>query len=394
MRSSCRCLRFWLASVGACFVLVCLAAGERQAASRFRYRETSWGKGALSYTGSIPVLRVEGTPEEIGAQVAHVAARHAPRLLHYPRDLLHALKLEPLWPTLVAAGKGLLERFPAEHRRELEAMAQAGLDRDLLVVGNTMFDIKKLFGCSALVVEPSRSRTGTLLFGRNLDFPTLGYLHQYTLVTVYKPRGKRAFASVGFPGLIGCLSGINDAGLALAINEVYQAADGSPAFDPQGTPYALIYRRLLEECASVEEALRSLAAFRHATMTHLTLCDARSAVIVELTPRSLVVRRSEDGLHMCTNHFLSGALAVSGVRPPYRSAERLEALRYACRFDRLGLNDIAAVLHRAHHGPFTLQTMVFEPARLRLYLAFGECPASALPLECLDLAPWLTSRSQ
>ena len=53
-------------------------------------------------------------------------------------------------------------------------MKQSGVDRDLLIVGNTMFDVKKIGGCSTLIVEPDRSATGGPLFGRNLDFPTLG----------------------------------------------------------------------------------------------------------------------------------------------------------------------------------------------------------------------------
>src|SRR5205085_6318195 len=106
-----------------------------------------------------------------------------------------------------------------------------------------------------------RSATGQPLFGRNLDYPTLGFLHEYTLVTVYRPTGKHAFVSIGFPGFIGCLSGMNDAGLTIAILEVYQTRDESPAFDAQGTPFALCFRRVLEECSTAAEAealLRSM----------------------------------------------------------------------------------------------------------------------------------------
>jgi len=37
----------------------------------------------------------------------------------------------------------------------------------------------------------------------------------------------------------------------------------------------------------------------------------------------------------------------------------------------------------------TLQTMIFEPATLKLHLAIGACPSSAEPLKTLDLAPLL-----
>jgi predicted choloylglycine hydrolase len=74
------------------------------------------------------------------------------------------------------------------------------------------------------------------------------------LVTVYRQRGKHAFASIGFPGLIGCASGINERGLAVAWLDASSTRDGSPAFNPTGTPLVCCFRRILEECATVEEA--------------------------------------------------------------------------------------------------------------------------------------------
>ena len=45
------------------------------------------------------------------------------------------------------------------------------------------------------------------------------------------------------------------------------------------------------------------------------------------------------------------------------------------------------IVDAANQGKFTLQTMIFEPAALKLHLAIGECPSSALPLKELDLKP-------
>ena len=98
------------------------------------------------------------------------------------------------------------------------------------------------FGCSSMIVEASRSSTGGPLFGRNLDFYTLGILDKYGLVTVHRPKGKHAFASIGFPGIFGCISGINDAGLALAVHEVFLSKDKAPMFNPKGMPYTMCFR--------------------------------------------------------------------------------------------------------------------------------------------------------
>src|SRR5207248_2021824 len=161
----------------------------------------------------LPVLCVAGTPEEIGDQVGALAVGPGQRILGYPRELLQHIHLGLLWWPLVKAGDHMVEHFPADYRAELEATVRSAKGpREPIVAGNTLFDLKKILACSALLVEPPRSATSGPLLGRNLDYPTLGYVHHYSLVSVYKPCGaKHAFASVGFPGMVGCLSGMNDA---------------------------------------------------------------------------------------------------------------------------------------------------------------------------------------
>jgi hypothetical protein len=368
-----------------CLVALVLILGSLVPAARadqpFRYPEGRHGKGELRYINGLPVLSVEGTPEEIGEQTAALTARPAVRLLEYPRAFLRSQGLEATWPALLLMSRSMVPRFPPRYLRELEAGVKAsGVSRDLVVLANTVFDIKKLAGCSALLVDPKRSATHAPLFGRNLDFPTLGYLQEYTLVAVVRPEDRHAFASVGFPGLMGCLSGMNDAGLALAILEVRESRDGSPKFDPRGVPYALCFRRILEECTTVDEAERLLRSLKRTTPLNLAICDARGGAVFEVTPRNLVVRRSEEGLCACTNHFRSPALAMS-LRCP-----RYDALEQSRRFATLGLAEVQARLHAANQGPLTMQTMIFEPAARRLHLAIGSCPSTALPLRTLDLA--------
>ncbi len=162
-----------------------------------------------------------------------------------------------------------------------------------MTVSNTFFDLKNTFECSALMVEASRSATGGVLFGRNLDYPSMGYIHEHTLVTVYRPTGKHAFVSVGFPGLVGVLSGMNDAGLCLAVLEVYDAKDGEPRFDGQGVPYALCHRRLLEECTTIAEAKKLLESMPRTSLLNLAVADRTGTAVFEVTPKQVVhaVRR-------------------------------------------------------------------------------------------------------
>jgi predicted choloylglycine hydrolase len=218
------------------------------------------------------------------------------------------------------------------------------------------------------------------LFARNLDCPTLGYLHEYSLVTVYRQPGKRTFASVGFPGLVGCLSGMNDAGLALAMAEVYQAADDSPGLSFSGVPYAALFRELLETCATVSEAEALLRRRPRAVMTNLMLCDTQDALLIESTPTSFVVRRPRDGLLAATNHFRAEALQT------FTDCARYDALTVPVTADpTLGVSGLFARLHAASQGDRTLQSMVFDPTARVLHLAIGATPSSALTPVALSL---------
>jgi hypothetical protein len=370
------------------FVLPLCAAA--QAGEPFHYQEARHGGGELKTVNGLPVLFVRGSPEQIGEQVAVLAAKQGKRIFDYPWDFLSAYRSQFLWPYLVRQGEQMVERFPATYRTELETLVKtSGIDRGRVVAGNTMFDLKKMVACSALVVEADRSATRGPLLGRNLDYASFGYAQQYSLVTVYRPAGKRAFASVGFPGLVGCLSGMNDAGLALAVLEIFAVKDPTEKFDPSGTPYALCYRRILEECATVDEAEALLRGMKRTTTTSLAICDKKGGAVLEITPKSVIRRPPVAGFCACTNHFCTEPLKTDRPSNFASSQVRFATLQNACEAapPRITLEDLHRHLDSVNLGKMSLQTMIFEPDALTLHLAIGEVPSTKLPLRTLELGP-------
>jgi isopenicillin-N N-acyltransferase like protein len=347
----------------------------------FRYPEAKHGKGELRYVNHLPVAAVAGTPEEIGEQVGVLVLKPTADLRNSVKDFLRTINLENAYPLLVRTGSFLLPQFPPHHRKELDAAAKAsGFDRDLMVFANTVFDVANVVGCSTLIVEPSRSKTGAVIFGRNLDYPPFGRMHEYPVVTVYRPRGKHAFAAINFPGLVGCVSGMNDAGLAVTWNMVNESKDGGK-FDPLGVPRVLLLRRVLEECTTVVEAEKLIRSVRRTGLAALTVCDKEGGAVFEVTSKTVRVRRSTEGLCACTNHFRTEELATS------TRCHRFDTLLKSWDMPKIGVADVSKQLHAVNQGRNTIQTMVFEPAALRLHLAFGSGPASALPLRALELGP-------
>jgi hypothetical protein len=364
-------------------VLALGAAVAAGAAETAAFRPATAEGAELKLVGDLAVLTLQGSPDKMGRQSAALTGDAMKRVAEFPRLLVMLMGRQGEWAKHAGNSRAMFEQFPADHRQELDACAAAaGMDREKLVILNTILDVYGGFGCSSLIAEGRRSATGAPLFGRNVDFP-LSALSKLNLVTVYRPEKKHAFAAVGYPGLLGVVSGMNDQGLALAVHGVFSAGRGGTSFDVKGVPCTMLCRHVLEECATVEEAEKLLKQSKHTTALCVVLCDRTRGAVVEVSPGGTAARASEDGLCACTNHFRAGRRIAAEVCPRYAT------LRQAARQDKLRLEDIARKLHEVNQGAMTVQTMVFAPASLELHLAAGSCPASALPLKRLAMGPLL-----
>ncbi len=366
-----------------------LAAGPRaaSAAEPFTFEPATHGQGSLSRIGSVPVLVVRGTPAEMGDQLGALLAAPLAQLAARQADLLGGFGLQAAPAVLLKVGTLMASQFPADHLAELKAASKSsGVSYDFLLLGNVLYDFSKIGGCSVLMVDRQHSASGEILFGRNMDFPTFGFLDRCSLLVIYVPNGKHAFASVTFPGFFGCISGMNDAGLAIAQLEVNEAKDGSTRFTPAGTPLALCFRRVLEECETVDQAEKLLGSLKRTSMCNLAICDRRETAVLEITTQSIVRRRAEGGYCACTNHFRSPALATD------TQCDRYDSLAKAFHEPKLDIADVARKMNEVHQGEMTIHTMIFEPARGRMQLALGPGPVTGKPLQEIDLGALFASQ--
>ena len=63
---------------------------------------------------------------------------------------------------------------------------------------------------------------------------------------------------VTIPPILGCISGMNDAGLCIAMNQIDETKDKSTRLNVSGTPTLLLMRKVLEECTTVAQAEKML----------------------------------------------------------------------------------------------------------------------------------------
>lgn len=348
------------------------------------------GGGELRYIGGVPVLSLRGTPTDIGEQFGVLAIRNAPDLSGLHQRFLADTGNTKRYPYIVAAAEKLKPNIPSHLAVELQAAAKAaGRDESLLLFANTIADLTSGLGCSTVVVETSRSITEGPIFGRNFDWmPTRG-IHEHTLIAIYRGQGKRTFAAITIVPIGGVISGMNDAGLSITINEIYlrKSKDGAK-FNWQGVPLLLAFRRVLEECATVSDAEKLLRSLPRTTSCCLTLCDRQGGAVFEITPENLEVRPPEHGVTCCTNHFRTERLCVDNKCWRY---EKLEPL---CRpgGGKLGVSDIFTQLDQVHQGKHTLQCMIFEPAIRVLHFAYGDGPATKLKPVRLNLGKLFDER--
>lgn len=360
-------------------------AGLGQAQDRL-FSESKSGKGKVSYVGEIPVIELAGTPEEIGAQYGELVLKPAKPLLGRVDGYMKQIGWEKVFPTMVKFAGLVFVKFPDEQQKEMNAAIKvAGVDKNLMTALNAIPDLAKLGGCSTLAVEPKRSGTDGPLFGRNLDWPPFEGLPEYTTVIVFKPAGKQAFAAVTFPILFGCLSGMNEAGLSLAINEITASKDKSSVRNLAGTPMMMLFRKILEECKTINEAEALLTKADRTTWFCLTLCDTKSSCVLEVTPKSVVRRSAVNDVTCCTNHFRTDELSVTKKCPRY---ETLEAIQAGGK--KLGVPDVYTALGDVCQKNHTVQSMVFEPKALTVHVSKGTGAKSATetPLTKIDLKPY------
>jgi hypothetical protein len=112
-------------------------------------------------------------------------------------------------------------------------------------------------------------------------------------------------------------------------------------------------------------------------------------VIIEVTPQSVVILRARRGLQYCTNTFRSDEL-----RTVESAGRRYSRLAMSENLERLAVADVWRLLHDASQCAWTIHTMVFEPDRSTIHVAFGDgrTSASGRKMTSVDLSQWLRRR--
>jgi isopenicillin-N N-acyltransferase-like protein len=388
-------------------------------------RRLRYGRSWMDRDGLLWRMHLEGSPAELGDARGRLSERLFRELDDRVRDLVdrrYGAWLEQWTAAMVlrwdyrAADRFLDE----EHRTELAAMAralpQAEGDRigsyPRLFLYQCVYDLGQrlddvLLEGSMFAAVPKRTSSGepgNLVIGRTLSFDLGRDFEADRIVTFYHPDGRYPFASIGWPGLMGVVTGINARGIFVALNP---ARTDDPM--EEGAPLPLVLRTVLEEADTLEHAVEMIQAAELRSSGIVLVADGmhRKAVVLEVAPRDpenrRVVRGEGEAIVWATDHMVDeafdGDMHNDWVRRYTSSGYRFERLEEllgrgepmdpahaaAVLRDRRGVGDEELGLgnHNALENLSTTQSVVVDATAMVMWVAEG--PSTLGRYKAIDL---------
>lgn len=250
-----------------------------------------------------------------------------------------------------------------------------------------------LVGCSSFAVWDTLSADSSLLVARNFDFWVGDDFARNKLVTFCYPEKGYRFASVGWAGMSGVLSGMNEKGVTVTLNAAKSVPPGASK-----TPVSIIAREILQYAANIDEAYTialKLDAFVSESLLIGSAEDGKAAII-EKSPKSTILYSPEGNKIISTNHYQSpefladednkdAIAAIEGSHSQYRF-RRIEEL--IASKQRLNSSDAASIL-REHRGIADTSLGLGNEMSLNQFIAHhGVVFSPAKRVMWVSTAPW------
>ncbi|HEY5926569.1 MAG TPA: C45 family autoproteolytic acyltransferase/hydrolase, partial [Kofleriaceae bacterium] len=162
------------------------------------------------------------------------------------------------------------------------------------------------------------------------------------VVQIVKPSGKLAWASVGWPGQAGVVTGINAQGIAVM---VHPARTGDVRPTRSARPTAMLARAILEQAKTLDEAIKMVELTPTLGTALFVIVDGSSGkwVIVERTPSKAIVERKPKS-NAFGDVLTTNALASDPENDRARRVlPTLTRVERASRLVRAPLADVAAL---------------------------------------------------
>lgn len=271
------------------------------------FEPATYQKGRLYYQGDIPILELHSNdPYQAGFAHGYLLGKPLDNML-FRLDWMKKLTQMPQAEQVPETVKQIHQMIPSEYIEEMRGVVEGFNQwskekkwfnaRTLTVEDLILFHImpdslhffpkqhearlngkanpsnlsksepKIAFGCSVVIDKDDEEG---IVFGRNMDWPSIGpsIIINRKYKNVDPDKEKFSTIEVSFPGFVGTLTGMNKAGLSLAMN----VCSGSTEYI-QGMPAAFFNRYCLEKCYDMEEVEQLLRDESPLGSYHLSVAD-------------------------------------------------------------------------------------------------------------------------
>jgi predicted choloylglycine hydrolase len=340
------------------------------------------------------VLHLKGTPYQMGYQHGTLLREHIK--IVYQDYLLGILREKSKDNKKFKAGFNyfkhkakILEKFiPQEYKEEMRGIADgSGLSYNDILIIHTFLDVisqprfskKGMFkSCTNFVVLNKASADAHLIHGRNLSWPSRGILENQSVVIFYQPQNGNAFVAMGWPGICGVLTAMNEKGLTLGETSV-----GTAEFSLSGVPIFFLLRQALQYSDTLYDAISIIASTNRTTGYTLTLSDAKlnKACVLEFTAEHYKVRFPTDDYLVSTNHYQDNFLFdTMKLVFPDKKLEDSSSYQRLIRMQELIKNNFGIIDIKKAEGFLGDETMctrntflsaVFLPESLKFSVSIG-----------------------
>lgn len=378
--------------------------------------------------GNIKVVWLKGTPYEMGYQ-------HG-QLLH---DEIGSLG-ERVFTAARLAGKGLALGRLAENRtypsmvEECRGLTDAtqdlGITMDVCMVmayadvfqeilGYTLPNELFWDGCNQFVATNNATVDGRLYHGSSVDNDqkTVPYVINNPVIFVRQPNDGLPHVFVTYPGVIWPNSGMNVAGITLGLDTAHP--DSPEELSLIGRSNVQIMAKILQTATNFDQARTIMETQPRVRANLIMITDGKSrqAGVFEFTGKSLGVRPLQDnGVLYVTNHFVLPEMYEKQplpVDPSSKSrfdrfAQLMEPGQPTSYYGQIDPSVMAKIL-RDRVNPYTqqaspltvfdddaspggngsLRQAIFDPERLKLWIAAGPPPVPENPFVCFSLGELL-----
>lgn len=374
-----------------------------------------YGDATLAFVGDLRVLRAAGDAHTLGAAHGRLIADSLPGALASLAPNLDAAVGEGGWLSgthrmrVSWRYRFIDDGLPEDQRRVVAGITRgaarggAELDFQDLIRDQVALDVAvpapwssetrtHVIARSLTFVAPQLT-AGRVWIGRSLSLPGASdggdALAAAPVISFMKPTGRTAWAGVGWPGQAGVLTGINATGLVVLVDP---ARAGDVRATRTARPIALLARAILEQCATIDEAIKLADQTPTLGAAAFVVVDGKTGrwALLERTPAKLVVTRDPP----------VSAVGDLLTAPPFaddlendrgrRALPTVDRVARAARLTKAPLADVGAVAavlrdrrgkddaplpdgHRAAIADASaVQTVILDPSAMTLWVADGD----------------------